>query len=52
MTDDPAIRKIIEEPARAIHDRDAEAAVRYYSDDVVNFDLAPPLAHRGREATN
>jgi uncharacterized protein (TIGR02246 family) len=52
MIDDTAIRKIIAERARAIHDRDAEAAVRYYSDDVVNFDLAPPLAYRGREATD
>jgi ketosteroid isomerase-like protein len=52
MIDDTAIRKIIEERARAIHDRDAEAAVRYYSDDAVNFDLAPPLAYRGREATD
>jgi len=52
MNDDTAIRKIIEERARAIHDRDAEAVLRFYSDDVVNFDLAPPLAYRGRAATD
>ena len=52
MDDDSAILKIIKQRARAIHDRDAEAALAYYSDDVVNFDLAPPLAYRGREAIN
>jgi ketosteroid isomerase-like protein len=26
--------------------------VGFYSDDVVNFDLAPPLAYRGPEATD
>lgn len=52
MIDDTAIRELIEARARAIHDRDAETTVGYYADDVVLFDLPPPLAYRGREATD
>jgi len=52
MSDETAIRKRLEERALAIGAKDARAALRYYSDDVVNFDLAPPLAQRGREATD
>ena len=52
MSDETAIRKRLEERALVIGARDARAALRYYSDDVVNFDLAPPLAQRGREATD
>ena len=52
MSDEIAIRERLEERARAIGNKDAKAAVGYYADEVVNFDLAPPLAHRGREATD
>jgi uncharacterized protein (TIGR02246 family) len=52
MNEHMVIRSLIEERARAIHDRHAEAVLHYYSEDVVNFDLAPPLAYRGREATD
>jgi ketosteroid isomerase-like protein len=52
MSDDTGIRKVIEDRATAIRNRDADAAVRYYSEDAVNFDLAPPLAYRGPEATD
>ena len=38
--------------AQAIHERNAEDAVSFYADDIVNFDIAPPLAYRGREATD
>jgi ketosteroid isomerase-like protein len=47
-----AIRKLLEERARLIADKNAEGALRFYADDVVNFDLAPPLAYRGTEATD
>lgn len=46
------IRNLLEARALCIRDKDAEAALRFYAEDVVNFDLAPPLAFRGREATN
>lgn len=32
--------------------KDADAFVRPFADDVVNYDLAPPLAQRGKEATD
>ena len=47
-----AIRTLLEERARLIADKNAEGALRFYADDVVNFDLAPPLAYRGRDATD
>jgi ketosteroid isomerase-like protein len=52
MTDDEAIEHIILDRARAIYERNAADAVSFYADDVVNFDLAPPLAYRGHEATS
>ena len=53
MGDDEAeIRSLLEQRARAIRDKDAEAAVRSYAEDAVNFDLAPPLAQRGKGATD
>jgi ketosteroid isomerase-like protein len=52
MSDEIAIRERLEERARVIGNKDAKAAAGYYADEVVNFDLAPPLAHRGREATD
>ncbi len=52
MTDETEIRKIIEDRAAAIHRKDARAALAFYAEDVVNFDLAPPLAYRGPEATD
>jgi hypothetical protein len=42
----------LDQRAHAVRAKDAEAAVRPYASDAVNFDLAPPLAHRGAEAKN
>ena len=52
MSEDAEIRKLIADRAQAIRERDAPRAVGFYADDIVNFDLAPPLAYRGREATD
>ena len=52
MSDEAEIRMLLDERARITGERNAEAAVRYYSEDSVNFDLAPPLAYRGREASD
>ena len=52
MSDENLIRQRLEKRASAIGNKDAPAALRYYSGDVVNFDLAPPLAQRGAEATD
>lgn len=47
--DEAAIRGLIEDYAKAVRTKDARAAVANYADDVVSFDLAPPLQHRGVE---
>ena len=52
MSDEAAIRELLKERARAIHDKDAQQVLRWYTPDIVNFDLAPPLAQRGCEATD
>ena len=51
-TDDDAIqiRALLQEQARAIHAKDADAAFAPYAPDVVRFDLAPPLAISDRRA--
>ncbi len=52
MSEEAAIRQIISDRAQGIYARNAEAAISFYADDIVNFDLAPPLAYRGHEANN
>jgi ketosteroid isomerase-like protein len=47
--DEKRIRALLDEFADAIHDRDAAAAIALYADDVVTYDLAPPLAIEGPE---
>lgn len=47
-----AIRSLLEERAQATREKDAELVVRWFAEDIVNFDLAPPLAQRGQEVTN
>lgn len=44
MNDEAAIRALIDRYSQTIHDKDAEALVACFSDDVVGYDLAPPLA--------
>jgi PhnB protein len=44
MTDEAAIRALIDRYSQTIHDKDAEALVACLSDDAVGYDLAPPLA--------
>jgi ketosteroid isomerase-like protein len=52
MSDETAIRALLEKRAAVIGNKDARAAVGFYSDDIVNFDLAPPLAQCGVAATD
>lgn len=52
MSSKAEIRSLLEIRAGHIHDKNAEGALEYYGEDVVNFDLAPPLAYRGSEAIN
>jgi ketosteroid isomerase-like protein len=43
MSQEDAVREVLERYARAIGDKDAAAVIACYSDDVVAYDLAPPL---------
>jgi ketosteroid isomerase-like protein len=45
-----SVRRVIEDLADAIWNKDAEAAVALYTDDVVAYDLAPPLAIEAKES--
>ena len=44
MTEEAAIYALLERFETAIQNKDADAAVECYADDVVAYDLAPPLA--------
>ena len=50
MSNEAEIRNLLEARARQIHDKNAEGALNFYGEDIVNFDLAPPLAYRAPEA--
>ncbi len=41
--DETAIRNVLADFTRALHDKDAAAAIAPLADDEVTFDLAPPL---------
>jgi PhnB protein len=43
VADKTAIRAVIEDIERAMHDRDARAVFAHYTSDAMIFDLAPPL---------
>ncbi len=45
-----AIRELIEDRALAVQEKMAEAALRPLAEDVVMFDLAPPLVQKGAQA--
>ena len=48
-TDDAQLREMIEDYAEGLRNKDADRCVSNYTDDVVQFDLAPPLEYRGKE---
>jgi PhnB protein len=48
-TAEAQIRKLVDQLARAIRDKDVEAVMACYASDILTFDLAPPLQHAGRE---
>ena len=47
--DEAQIRAIIEDWGEALRNKDVERCASHYADDIVQFDLAPPLAYRGKE---
>ncbi|HEX2271717.1 MAG TPA: SgcJ/EcaC family oxidoreductase [Pyrinomonadaceae bacterium] len=42
------IRAIIEDWGEGLKNRDAERCISHYADDVLQFNLAPPLEYRGK----
>ena len=50
-SDEAAIRGLLERRARSTTATDAEGSVSARAQDIVAFDIAPPLAHRGEAAT-
>jgi uncharacterized protein (TIGR02246 family) len=47
--DEAEIRAIIEDYGEGLRNRDADRCVAHYADDILQFDLAPPLEYRGKE---
>jgi ketosteroid isomerase-like protein len=47
-TDEGQIQAIIEDYGEGLRNKDADRCVMHYADDVVQFDLAPPLENRGK----
>jgi ketosteroid isomerase-like protein len=48
MTEDQtAIRRILDQRAQALHAKDAAGLTADYAEDLLTYDLAPPLATRG-----
>ena len=48
-TDEAEIRAIIEDYAEGLRHRDAHRCVAHYAEDIVQFDMMPPLEYRGKE---
>ena len=48
-TDEAQVRAIIEDYAEGLRKKDADRCVAHYADDVLQFDLAPPLENHGKE---
>jgi len=47
VTNDSEIRTCMDEWARAVRAKDIEALMSHYAQDIVLFDLVPPLQYRG-----
>jgi ketosteroid isomerase-like protein len=45
--DEKEIRDLVEDWVRAVHEKNADAVVAHAARDILMFDLAPPLRHRG-----
>jgi ketosteroid isomerase-like protein len=49
MRDESKIRELLESMHRAHHNKDANGIIAPYAEDAEVFNLAPPLAHSGRD---
>lgn len=48
-TDEGQIQAIIEDYGEGLRNKDADRCVSHYADDIVQFDMMPPLEFRGKE---
>lgn len=48
--DEAAIRSLLDDRIRALHDKDIEGIMSLYAPDVVSFDIVPPLQYTGAAA--
>jgi ketosteroid isomerase-like protein len=48
--EEAAVRDVLARLARAVHDKDADGVVAAYTQDLVRYDLPPPLAFEGEKA--
>jgi ketosteroid isomerase-like protein len=50
VTTESTIASLLDERSRAIHDKDIDRLLAFYSDDIVYFDVVPPLRYVGAAA--
>lgn len=50
--DEAQIRSILDDAAKALYAKDADAMIVHYADDIVVANLAPPLRNTGTEGRN
>jgi uncharacterized protein (TIGR02246 family) len=48
--EEAAIKRVIEDGIEAVRDKNIEGVMSFYSQDVVSFDIVPPLRYLGAEA--
>ena len=47
LAEEAQIRQLIDGVTRALHAKDVDALMAHYTEDILSYDLAPPLAHEG-----
>lgn len=47
-----SVKKLLDERAKALFAKDAEQSQKFFTDDALLFDLAPPLIHQDKPAQN
>lgn len=49
-TDEAAIHRLLDDCIRSLHDKDIDGIMSIYAQDVVSFDIVPPLQYVGADA--
>jgi len=50
QNDEAEIQRLLDNGIRALHDRNIEGVMSMYAQEVVTFDIVPPLRHIGADA--